>query len=54
MRQGFGLNTNLFETNLLNLSVVIAVVVTVVGDAFSEILAQRQKKGYVGVARCRS
>jgi F-type H+-transporting ATPase subunit b len=44
MRQGFGLNTNLFETNLLNLSVVIAIVVTVVGDAFSEILAQRQKR----------
>ena len=44
MRQGFSLNINLFETNLLNLLVVITIVVTVVGDAFFEILAQRQKR----------
>jgi hypothetical protein len=30
---GFGFNTNILETNVINLAVVIAVVVSVVGDA---------------------
>jgi len=43
MRYGFGLNSDLLETNLLNLVVVIGVVVTVVGDSLSSILDQRRK-----------
>jgi F-type H+-transporting ATPase subunit b len=43
MRNGFGLNTNLFETNVLNLAVVVGVVVTVVGDALSVLLKQRRE-----------
>lgn len=43
MGNGFGLNTNLFETNVLNLSVVIGVVVVVVGDSLSSLLEQRRK-----------
>ena len=43
MRQGFGLNTDLFETNILNLRVVVRVVVTVVGDAFRSLLDQRRQ-----------
>jgi F-type H+-transporting ATPase subunit b len=43
MRHGFGLNTNLFETNVLNLIVVVRIVVTVVGDALRNLLDQRRK-----------
>ena len=43
MRHGFGFNTNLFETNVLNLAVVIGVVVTVVGDRVSTLLDQRRQ-----------
>jgi len=43
MKNGFGLNTNLFETNILNLRVVIGVVRTVVGDAVRSLLDQRRK-----------
>ena len=43
MRLGFGLNTNLFETNVLNLAVVFRLVVTVLGDAFSTLLDQRRQ-----------
>lgn len=43
MRYGFGFNTDLFETNVLNLAVVVGVVVTVVGDAFRDLLDKRQK-----------
>lgn len=42
MRQGFGLNTDLFETNVLNLAVVLGIVVTVVGDAVRDVLDQRR------------
>jgi F-type H+-transporting ATPase subunit b len=37
----FGFNTNLFETNVLNLRVVLAVVTTVVGDALRTLLDTR-------------
>jgi F-type H+-transporting ATPase subunit b len=37
------LNTNLFETNVLNLAVVIGVVITFVGDAIRVLLDQRRK-----------
>jgi F-type H+-transporting ATPase subunit b len=43
IRQGFGFNTNLFETNVLNLIVVLGVVVTFVGDALRTLLDQRRK-----------
>jgi F-type H+-transporting ATPase subunit b len=43
MRNGFGLNTNLFETNILNLAVVVGVVVVVVGDALRTLLKQRRE-----------
>jgi F-type H+-transporting ATPase subunit b len=43
IRLAFGFNTNLFETNILNLSVVVVIVVTVVGDALSTLLDQRRK-----------
>jgi len=43
MRHGFGINTDLFETNVLNLAVVVGIVVTVVGEAVSNLLEQRRK-----------
>jgi F-type H+-transporting ATPase subunit b len=42
MRRAFGLNTNILDTNLLDLIVVIGVVVVFVGDAFTVVLAQRR------------
>lgn len=43
MRQGFGVNTNLLETNVLNLAVVIGVVIKVVGDSLRSLLNQRRQ-----------
>lgn len=43
MRHYFGLNTDLFETNILNLAVVVGIVITFVGDALRTLLDQRQK-----------
>jgi len=43
MRHGFGFNTDIFETNVLNLVVVLGIVVTVVGDAVSTLLEQRRQ-----------
>jgi F-type H+-transporting ATPase subunit b len=40
---GFGINTNILETNVINLAVVITVVVTFVGDALRELLDNRKK-----------
>lgn len=40
---GFGINTNIFETNIINLAVVIGVVVSFVGDAVRELLDNRKK-----------
>ena len=40
---GFGINTNIIETNIINLAVVIAVVITFVGDALRELLENRKK-----------
>lgn len=41
---GFGINTNIFETNILNLAVVIAIVISFVGDALRELLETRRQK----------
>jgi F-type H+-transporting ATPase subunit b len=43
LRQGFGLNTDLFETNILNLTVVVGVVIKVVGDSLRALLDQRRQ-----------
>lgn len=43
IRQGFGLKTDLFETNILNLRVVLGIVVTFVGDALRTLLDQRKQ-----------
>jgi F-type H+-transporting ATPase subunit b len=43
LSQGFGLNTNLFETNILNLAVVVGVVIKVVGDSLKSLLDQRRR-----------
>nr|ASN77482.1 ATP synthase CF0 subunit I [Pedinophyceae sp. YPF-701] len=40
---GFGINTNILETNIINLSVVIGVVVTVGGDALRSLLENRKQ-----------
>lgn len=43
LAHGFGINTNILETNVLNLAVVIGVVVTVVGDALRGLLDNRRQ-----------
>lgn len=40
---GFGINTNILETNVINLAVVIGVVVTFVGDALKSLLENRRQ-----------
>ena len=39
----FGFNTNLLETNVLNLAVVLAVVIIYIGDALKSLLANRKQ-----------
>ena len=41
--EGFGINTNLLETNILNLSVVIGVLVYFGGDVLSSLLTNRKE-----------
>ena len=41
--QGFGLKTNIFETNILNLSVVLAVVLIFGGNALRGLLSNRKQ-----------
>ena len=43
LAHGFGINTNILETNVLNLAVVLGVVVTVVGDAVRGLLDTRRQ-----------
>ena len=43
MGHGFGINTNIFETNIINLAVVIAVVVSFVGSNLTALLEDRRK-----------
>nr|AXB71888.1 ATP synthase CF0 subunit I [Chlamydomonas sp. UWO 241] len=40
---GFGINTNIFETNIINLAAVIAIVISFVGGNFTAILEDRRK-----------
>ena len=39
---GIELNLNIFETNLINLSIVLSVVFLVIGDAFKSALSERK------------
>jgi len=41
--EGFGFNTNILETNIINLGVVLAVVITFVGDALRSLLETRKQ-----------
>lgn len=41
--EGFGINTNIFETNIINLSAVVAIVVSFVGQNLSSLLEDRKK-----------
>ncbi len=41
--EGFGLNGNILETNIINLSVVIAIVVSFGGDALRSLLENRRQ-----------
>lgn len=43
MGHGFGINTNIFETNIINLAVVIGVVVSFVGSNLTALLDDRRK-----------
>nr|YP_009632304.1 ATP synthase CF0 B subunit [Parallela transversalis]AYQ22893.1 ATP synthase CF0 B subunit [Parallela transversalis] len=43
LAEGFGLNTNVFETNIINLSAVIAIVLSFVGPNFTALLDDRRK-----------
>jgi F-type H+-transporting ATPase subunit b len=40
---GFGINTDIFETNIINLAVVIAIVVSFVGNNLTAVLEERKK-----------
>jgi len=41
--EGFGINTNIFETNVINLAAVVAIVVSFVGKNLSSLLDDRRK-----------
>lgn len=40
---GFGINTDIFETNIINLAVVIAIVISFVGNNLTAVLDERKK-----------
>jgi len=40
---GFGINTNIFETNIINLAAVVGIVVSFVGNNLSALLDDRKK-----------
>lgn len=41
--EGFGINTNIFETNVINLAAVVAVVVSFVGNNLKSLLEERKQ-----------
>jgi F-type H+-transporting ATPase subunit b len=41
--EGFGINTNIFETNVINLAAVVAVVISFVGGNLTSLLEDRKK-----------
>jgi F-type H+-transporting ATPase subunit b len=40
--EGFGINTNIFETNIINLTAVVAIVISFVGKNLSSLLEDRR------------
>ena len=40
---GFGINTNIFETNIINLAAVVGIVVSFVGNNLTALLEDRKK-----------
>jgi F-type H+-transporting ATPase subunit b len=40
---GFGINTNIFETNIINLAAVVAIVVSFVGNNLKSLLEERKQ-----------
>ena len=43
LAEGFGFNTNIFETNVINLAAVIAIVISFVGPNLTALLDDRKK-----------
>nr|YP_009364174.1 ATP synthase CF0 B subunit [Hydrodictyon reticulatum]AQU64550.1 ATP synthase CF0 B subunit [Hydrodictyon reticulatum] len=43
LAEGFGINTNVFETNIINLAAVLAVVISFVGKNLTALLEDRKK-----------
>lgn len=43
LAEGFGFNTNIFETNIINLAAVVAIVISFVGKNLSALLEDRKK-----------
>lgn len=43
LTESFGINTNIFDTNIINLAVVIAIVISFVGDALKSLLKNREQ-----------
>lgn len=43
LAEGFGINTNIFETNVINLTAVVAIVVSFVGKNLNSLLDDRKK-----------
>ncbi len=43
LAEGFGINTNIFETNIINLAAVVAIVISFVGKNLSALLEDRKK-----------
>lgn len=41
--EGFGINTNIFETNIINLAAVVAIVISFVGKNLTSLLEDRKK-----------
>ena len=52
--EGFGINTNLLETNVINLAVVVGVVVYFGGDVLSSILKKSSRFDFKDYYRRRS
>lgn len=51
MRYNLKLNTNIFETNILNLFVVIIIVIMIVGENVNFMMQQRRQKIYLMLQR---
>nr|AMN09148.1 ATP synthase CF0 B subunit [Rotundella rotunda] len=43
LAEGFGINTNIFDTNIINLAAVVAVVISFVGQNLTALLEDRKK-----------